>query len=87
MKPEAQKLFLASPSFLSFAARGVLHDIVREYNSRVFQGPPGPPGPAGPPGNSQLFGSHANVTDLVEYIKSKEGFADKLLLLKRRRMK
>ncbi|TNN77878.1 hypothetical protein EYF80_011935 [Liparis tanakae] len=51
-------------------SRGLLHDIVREYNSRVFQGPPGPPGPAGPPGHSRWSGSSGNATDLLGYIKS-----------------
>lgn len=47
-----------------FAARGLLRDT-----ERVIQGPPGPPG------YSRLFGSDTNVSDLVEYIKSKEHIA------------
>jgi len=50
-------------------AHGLLRDVDRNHNERAIQGPPGPPGP---PGNSRLFGSHANVTDLVEYMKSKD---------------
>lgn len=58
-------------SFLKFSAHGVLHDILREYNSSILQGPAGPPGPPGPPGSSRWFGSHGNVTELLEYIKCK----------------
>lgn len=72
MQQGAKNLSLTSTCFLSFAAHGVLQDIVREYNSRVFQGPPGPPGPPGPAGYSRWFGSHGNATDLLEYIKCEQ---------------
>lgn len=59
--------------YISSPAQGILNDIERYISRRVVQGPQGPPGPAGPPGYSRLFGSDTNVTDLVEYIKGKEG--------------
>lgn len=58
--------------FFPTAAHGLLRDSERYNNERVIQGPPGQPGPPGPPGYSRLFGSHTNVTDLVEYIQSKK---------------
>ncbi len=73
------------PHFVSyFPAHGLLRDIQQNHNERVIQGPVGPPGPPGPPGHSRLFGSHTNVTDLVEYIKSKEAFTWEKLQLKRK---
>lgn len=52
---------------------GLLRDVVENRSqlekSQVVQGPPGPPGPPGAPGFSRVFGSHCNVTDLMEYIR------------------
>lgn len=53
-------------------AHGLLSDGEWRNNERATQGLPGPPGPPGPPGYSRLFGSNENVTDLVEYFKSKD---------------
>lgn len=53
-------------------AHGLLSDGEWRNNERATQGLPGPPGPPGPPGYSRLFGSYENVTDLVEYFKSKD---------------
>lgn len=54
-----------------FVAQGLLRDIERYYNEHVVRGLPGPPGPQGPPGYSRLFGSSTNITDIMEFIKSK----------------
>lgn len=62
---------MVDTNFSYFPAHGLLREIQRNHEERIIQGPQGPPGPPGPPGYSRLFGSHTNVTDLVEYIKSK----------------
>lgn len=71
----AEVLVDTAPHLISYLpAHDLLRDIVRNHNERVTQGPPGLPGPPGPPGYSRLFGSHANATEIVEFIKSKGAF-------------
>lgn len=69
--PNLQRLYCYNHNTVVFVAQGLLRDVERYYNERVVQGLPGPPGPQGPPGYSRLFGSSTNITDIMEFIKSK----------------
>lgn len=66
-----QLSYCSNHNTVLFVAQGLLQDIERYYNEHVARGLPGPPGPQGPPGYSRLFGSSTNVTDIMEFIKSK----------------
>lgn len=69
--PNLQRLYCYNHNTVVFVAQGLLRDVERYYNERVVQGLPGPQGPQGPPGYSRLFGSSTNITDIMEFIKSK----------------
>lgn len=66
-----QVLYCCNNNTVTVVAQGLLHDIERYYNERIARGLQGPPGPPGPPGYSRLFGSSTNITDIMEYIRSK----------------
>lgn len=69
--PNLQRLYCYNHNTVVFVAQGLLRDVERYYNERIVQGLPGPPGPQGPPGYSRIFGSSTNITDIMEFIKSK----------------